>query len=250
MSNKIALVTGGNRGIGRATAIELRRRGYDVVITSRSADAAAAAFADTAPVLRPVHAIEADITNETGRLAIADHLASAHGVLDLLINNAGTWLESENSSDASPNRTSELELSVLRATFETNFFAPVRLTQLLLPLIRKSEAGRILNIASMHASLTLHSSPGSPVFDRKVFGYAASKTALNAFTVPLAHEVAGSGVTVNSLDPGWVRTQMGGPTATLSPQECGTAIADIATHLAPDVNGRFLTLQPGTENPW
>ncbi len=102
----------------------------------------------------------------------------------------------------------------------------------------------------MHASLTLHSCPDSPVYDRKVFAYAASKTAVNAFTIPLAHELAGTNVTVNSLDPGWARTQMGGPDATLTPEEAGAAIADVVTRLKPQVNGRFLTLQAGVDSPW
>ncbi|WP_431038824.1 SDR family NAD(P)-dependent oxidoreductase [Streptomyces sp. P6-2-1] len=250
MSTKIALITGGSRGIGRATAIELRRRGYQVAVTSRSAEAAEAAFTQVEPALRPSLVIQADVTAEKDRQAVADRVRDHYGVLDLLINNAGVWLESENSSLQEPNRTSRLEMSVLRETFETNFFAPVALTQLLLPLLKKSGAGRVLNVTSMHASLTLHATPGSPVYERKVFAYAASKTALNAFTVPLAHEMAGSAVTVNSLDPGWVRTDMGGPEATLTPEESGVAVADVVARLAPGVNGRFLTLDADTDNPW
>ncbi len=247
---KIALVTGGNRGIGRSTAIALARGGYEVLITSRSSDAAAAAFADVPARLRPARILPADLTVEADRRAVAAELGSRGGGLDLLINNAGAWLESENASVELANNTSGVELPLLRSTFEINFFAPVHLTQLLLPLLSRSEAGRIVNIASMHASLTLQATPGSPVYDRKAFAYASSKTALNAFTIPLAHELAGTAVTVNSLDPGWVRSRMGGPDATLSPDECGAAIAALVTRLGPDVTGRFLTLELGVERPW
>jgi len=111
------------------------------------------------------------------------------------------------------NLTSTLPLDAWRKTFETNVFAPIALTQELLPLIRKSPAGRIVNLSSILGSLTLHSQPGSPIYDSKIPAYDVSKTALNGFTVHLAHELKDTKIKVNSAHPGWVKTNMGGEEA-------------------------------------
>src|ERR1019366_4027374 len=106
-------------------------------------------------------------------------------------------------------------LKVLYETFETNFFAVVELTQTLLPLLRKSPAGRIVNLSSILASQTLHATKGSTIYDAKTFAYDASKSALNSFTIHLAHELQGTKIKVNSAHPGWVKTDMGGEGATM-----------------------------------
>ncbi|HTX76867.1 MAG TPA: SDR family NAD(P)-dependent oxidoreductase, partial [Terracidiphilus sp.] len=98
---------------------------------------------------------------------------------------------------------------ILHDTFDTNFFGVIQITQTLLPLIRKSPAGRIVNLSSILGSLTLHADPKSPIYGAKAFAYDASKTALNAFTIHLAHELAGTKIKVNSAHPGWVKTDMG-----------------------------------------
>ena len=110
--------------------------------------------------------------------------------------------------------TSGLPIGILRQTLEVNFFAPFLLTQKLLPLIRNSAAGRIVNVSSMQASLALHADPAGELYDYKLFAYDASKTALNSFTIHLAHELRGTSIKVNSAHPGWVRTEMGGAGAT------------------------------------
>ncbi|MGB7135070.1 MAG: SDR family NAD(P)-dependent oxidoreductase, partial [Acidobacteriaceae bacterium] len=91
----------------------------------------------------------------------------------------------------------------------TNFFGVIQLTQKLLPLIRKSPAGRIVNLSSILGSLTLHADPSSPIYNAKAFAYDASKAALNSFTVHLAHELRDTKIKVNSAHPGWVKTDMG-----------------------------------------
>jgi NAD(P)-dependent dehydrogenase (short-subunit alcohol dehydrogenase family) len=103
----------------------------------------------------------------------------------------------------------------LKDTFETNFFAVVELTQTLLPLIRKSEAGRIVNVSSSQGSLAMLAEKDSVVYAQKTFAYDASKTALNSFTIHLAHELRGTKIKVNALHPGWVKTDMGGQNADL-----------------------------------
>ncbi len=118
-----------------------------------------------------------------------------------------------------PYTASTLPEKVLRDTMETNFFAPVALTQALLPLLKKAPAGRIVNLASILGSLTLHSDPASPIYEMKSTAYDTSKTALNSFTVQLAYELKDSNVKVNSAHPGWVHTEMGGPSAPMNVED-------------------------------
>ena len=161
---------------------------------------------------------------------IARHLEGRYGKLDILVNNAGVVLdEADMEGPGGFNTTSTVTPEVLRRTFETNFFAVVALTQALLPLIRKAPAGRIVNLSSILGSLTLHTDPKSPIYDIKAFAYDASKTALNAFTVHLAHELRDTPIKVNSAHPGWVKTDMGGAAAPLEVAEGGKTSVRLAT---------------------
>jgi NAD(P)-dependent dehydrogenase (short-subunit alcohol dehydrogenase family) len=139
-------------------------------------------------------------------------------------------------------------MELLRKIFETNFFAQVALTDALLPLIKKSPAGRIVNLSSILASLTLHADPQSPIYDAKSFAYDASKTALNAFTIHLAWELRDTKVKVNSAHPGWVKTDMGGPNATMELSEGGKTSAALATLPDDGPTGGFFHL--GQPLPW
>ena len=137
---------------------------------------------------------------------------------------------------------------VLRQTFETNFFAVVALTQTLLPLIRKAPAGRIVNLSSILGSLTLHADPKSPVYNGKAFAYDASKTALNAFTVHLAHELRDTKIKVNSAHPGWVKTEMGGSAAPMEVSDGGKTSVQMATLPDDGPTGGYFHL--GKPLPW
>jgi NAD(P)-dependent dehydrogenase (short-subunit alcohol dehydrogenase family) len=136
----------------------------------------------------------------------------------------------------------------LRRVFETNFFGAVELTQVLLPLIRKSPAGRIVNVSSIMGSLTLHADPKSRIYNSKVFSYDASKTALNAFTIHLAYELRDTKIKVNSADPGWVKTEMGGQHALLELSEGARTSTKMATLAADGPNGGFFRLDEAF--PW
>ena len=137
---------------------------------------------------------------------------------------------------------------MLRETFETNFFAVVALTQTLLPLIRKSDAGRIVNLSSILASLTLHATPNSPIYDAKTFAYDASKSALNAFTIHLAHELRGTKIKVNSAHPGWVKTEMGGDGAQMEIVDGARTSVQLATLPVDGPNGGYFHM--GEALPW
>jgi NAD(P)-dependent dehydrogenase (short-subunit alcohol dehydrogenase family) len=206
---KVALVTGANRGIGLETARQLHAKGIIVILGSRVlADGQAAANS----IARDgsMRALKLDVASESDRAAAASSIEAEFGRLDILINNAGVLLDGRQG-----NATSTTGMSILRETFEVNFFGAVDLTQKLLPLLRRSEAGRIVNLSSILASLSLHATEGSPIYDSKTFAYDTSKTALNSFTIHLAHELRGTKIKVNSADPGWVKTEMGGKGAQL-----------------------------------
>jgi NAD(P)-dependent dehydrogenase (short-subunit alcohol dehydrogenase family) len=132
--------------------------------------------------------------------------------------------------------------------FETNFFAQVALTETLLPLIRKSEAGRIVNLSSILSSLTLQADPKSPIYGAKSFAYDASKTALNAFTVHLAYELRDTKIKVNSAHPGWVKTDMGGAEAPMELSEGGKTSAALALLPEDGPTGGYFHL--GQTLPW
>jgi NAD(P)-dependent dehydrogenase (short-subunit alcohol dehydrogenase family) len=224
LAGKVALVTGANRGLGLETARQIGTLGAVVLVGARDATKASAAAKQLRAEGCEAHGLKLDVISEADREAVYRHIDSKHGVLDILINNAAVFLELPNASlQPLPDGTSTLSIDILRQTFEANFFAPVQLTQKLLPLIRNSASGRIVNVASIVGSLTLHSDPASTVL--RVFAYGSSKTALNVFTVHLAHELRDTSIKVNSIHPGWVRTEMGGDSANLDIADgCRTAV--------------------------
>jgi NAD(P)-dependent dehydrogenase (short-subunit alcohol dehydrogenase family) len=247
---KVAFITGANKGIGFETARGLGQLGIAVVIGSRDeAKGKAAADKLRSEGVKNIEAARFDVTRPEDHRDIVGHLEARFGKLDILVNNAGVVLE--NADFGAPggfNTTSTLKPEVLRQTFETNFFAVVALTQALLPLIRKAPAGRIVNLSSVLASLTLHADPTSGIFNKKAFAYDASKTALNAFTVHLAQELLGTKIKVNSAHPGWVKTDLGGPAAPMDVADGGKTSVQLAT--VPDdgpTGGHFHMGQP---LPW
>lgn len=244
----VALITGGSRGIGLETARQLGQRGFTVVLGARNQEKGEQAAQTLRSEGLKAESVQLGVADADDRRAVHDYFARRHKKLDVLINNAAVWLESPSASDATPNRTSTISWKVLQQTFDINFFGPVLLTQLMLPLIRAAPAGRIVNVSSIHASLTLHSDPTSVVYHHKPFAYAASKSALNAFTVQLAHELRETPIKVNSAHPGWVRTQMGGQSALLDTVQGSWTSVHLAT-LPPDgPTGGYFFLEESL--PW
>ena len=200
--SRIALVTGATRGIGHETVRQLAAAGVHVLLAGRDRDKAVqAALALQAEGL-PVEAIALDVTDDASIAAAVEDVAQRHGRLDILVNNAGVFL------DDMAKAPSEQTLSTWRTTFDTNLFAVVATTQAFLPLLRRSDAARIVNVSSILGSIAEHLDPASPIFDYKVPAYNVSKTALNAWTVHLAHELRDSGIKVNAIHPGSVKTDM------------------------------------------
>ena len=244
-SKKVAFITGANRGIGLETARQLGKRGdVHVVIGSRDLKKGEVARDQLRAEGADVDVIRFDITKPADYKAAHDYFDKTFGKLDILINNAGVSKE----TFMAPNNASTVTGTVLRETFDTNFFGTIELTQTLLPLLRKSPEGRIVNLSSILGSLTLHSDPGSPIYAAKVLAYDASKTALNSFTIHLAHELRNTKIKVNSAHPGWVKTEMGTDAAPMEIPEGAKTSVELALLPADGPTGGYFHL--GQPLPW
>uniref|UniRef100_A0A372IMT7 SDR family NAD(P)-dependent oxidoreductase n=2 Tax=Paracidobacterium acidisoli TaxID=2303751 RepID=A0A372IMT7_9BACT len=246
MADKVALITGANRGLGFETARQLGQKGVTVVLAARQRGAAEEAAAKLKAEGIDAYGIQLDVTKASDRTAAADWFSRQFGKLDILINNAGIAAVGE--SDLFKPTVSETPEAELQGVYETNVFSVVLLTHALLPLLKKSPAGRIVNLSSILGSLTLHADPSSPIYSFKKFAYNSSKTALNAWTVHLAWELRDTPIKVTSVHPGWVKTDMGTDAAPMEiPEGAQTSVA--AALLAADApSGRFIHL--GEELPW
>jgi NAD(P)-dependent dehydrogenase (short-subunit alcohol dehydrogenase family) len=241
---KVALVTGGNKGIGLETARQLGKLGITVLIGARDLAKGEAAAAELKKDGVDVRAVKLDVDNSADYEAVKKLIEKDYGVLDILINNAGIMIDSRKG-----NETSKTSQDILRKTFNTNFFAVVGLTQALLPLLKKSlGGGRIVNLSSILGSNTLHATPGSFIYDAKTFAYDASKAALNSFTIHLAHELKDTKIKVNSAHPGWVKTEMGGEGAQLDVETGAKTSVELATLQDSGPNGAYVHL--GKPLPW
>ena len=234
-SKKVAFITGANRGIGLQTAQELGKEGFVVVLGVRDPGKGEAALAQLRGQKIEAELVAYDAQRPETDEQVRAYLEKKHGRLDVLVNNAGIARE---ELFGVPN-ASTVTQDVLRETFDTNVFAVIRLTQALLPLIKKAPAGRIVNLSSILGSNTLHATAGSPIEKAKAFAYNASKTALNAFTVHLAAELAGTSVKVNSAHPGWVKTELGGPSAPMELADSARTSVRLATLGADGPTGGF-----------
>ncbi|MEC0227778.1 SDR family oxidoreductase [Paenibacillus alba] len=246
LDGKVAFITGGNRGIGLETARELGKLGAKVVIGARDLQKGQAAAAALRSEGIQAESLKFDINVAEDRQAAFDFLDQRHGKLDILINNAGVQKEIEHLSPM--NESSTVSPTILRETFDANFFNLIELTQLLLPLICKAPAGRIVNLSSVLGSLALHANPASPIYGVKLLAYNSSKTALNSFTIHLAHELIDTPIKVNSAHPGWVKTEIGGKYADMDVKESSRTSVKLATLPADGPTGKFY--HADDELPW
>lgn len=222
---KIAFISGANRGIGFETAKQLAGIGIKVIIGSRNLEKGKAAKEKLASEGFKVELVEYDALDKEAPEKVYDFINDKYEKLDILVNNAGV-LKTGNLFVTNSSKVTEKDL---KETFQTNFFSVVSLTQKLLPLIKKSETGRIVNVSTILSSLTLHSAKDSPISPAKEFAYNSSKTALNAYTVHLAHELKNTNIKVNSGHPGWVKTELGGPNAPMEVSESYKTSLKLAT---------------------
>ncbi|MBC6473576.1 MAG: SDR family NAD(P)-dependent oxidoreductase [Hormoscilla sp. GM102CHS1] len=222
---KTALVTGGNKGIGFAICKGLINLGFDVIIAARSLAKGKEAAAQLKSPDSRIAAMQLDVTDDPSIFLAAQALTRSCHRLDVLINNAGIL----------PDRGLNLlniSRDMLDLTMHTNAFGAVSVTQAFLPLLAKSDAGRIINVSSGYGQLnTLSASVPA--------AYGLSKLALNGATIMLADTLRSQGIAVYAMCPGWVRTDMGGAAATRSPGEGADTAIWLATSAGPELSGKF-----------
>ena len=242
MTQKIALITGATRGIGLETARQLAQQGVLVIVGAREL----AKGEHASKVLQgeglAAEAVAIDVTDAASIAAAAKEVERKHGRLDILVNNAGILV------DDFQKKPSEQTLDTWRTTFDTNLFGLIAVTQAFLPFLRKSDAGRIVNVSSILGSLALHADPASPIYDFKVPAYNVSKSAVNAWTVQLAYELRGSTIKVNTIHPGYVKTDMNKGEGEIDIPPGATTSVELALIGADGPNGGYFHL--GQTLPW
>lgn len=246
-TKKIALITGANRGIGFETARQLSKQGIKVLIGARSEEKGKEAESTLKNEGLDAEYITLDVNDPKTHESAAKFIDATYGKLDILINNAGIFLGEEFDASGAPVPASQTSSYTFRKTFDTNFFNTVELTQRFVPLVKKSDAGRIVFLSSGLGSLGLHSDPTSEIYNYKVPAYNISKTALNGYAVHLAHELKDTNIKVNAAHPGSVVTDMNA-NGQIQVEEGAKTSVDLATLPADGYTGHFVHF--GQELPW
>jgi NAD(P)-dependent dehydrogenase (short-subunit alcohol dehydrogenase family) len=221
MSAPVILITGASRGIGFAAAKQLAARQATVIVASRELAKAENAARD---IGAPAEPLELDITDEASVQAAAAEIVRRHGRLDVLVNNSAILLDHYES-------VTSLKPEVLRNTLDTNVIGTFRVTKAMLPLLEKSAAPRIINVSSGSGQLDGDPQPFAPA-------YSISKAALNMLTQQLTGGLPH--IIINSMCPGWCRTEMGGQAAPLSADEGADTLVWLALDAPPDLRGAFV----------
>jgi NAD(P)-dependent dehydrogenase (short-subunit alcohol dehydrogenase family) len=226
----VALVTGANKGIGFEISRILAEAGVFVWMAGRDSARIQDASASLKKAGLSVGSVPLDVTDARSIEAAAQHVQSVSGSLDILVNNAGIVNELRLNPAGKPEAIppSELELSILRQTYETNVFGMFTVTKAFLPFLRQSKAGRIVNMSSGLGSLTQRSDPNWAYSAINAIAYCSSKTAVNGITVAFAKELKDTAIKVNAADPGYCATDLNGHSGPRS----ATQGAEIAVRLA------------------
>jgi NAD(P)-dependent dehydrogenase (short-subunit alcohol dehydrogenase family) len=232
-TQRIALVTGASRGIGLKVCRQLGALGIRTLLTARSEEKGRAAADALAAEGLPITFLRLDVTDEERLQWVAEHVTRELGRLDILVNNAAIALDRKQPG-------LQIGMDAVRSTIETNVYGPLRLMQLFVPLMRKHDYGRIVNVSSGLGSLS-RMTAGK-------LAYRMSKASLNAMTRVLADELSDTNILVNAVTPGWVRTHLGGIRAERSADEGAEGIVWLAT--LPDDGPRGKFFKDRTEFPW
>lgn len=235
---RIALVTGANKGIGFEIARQLAQAGVIVIMGARDNERGHAAVEALKAQGLSAQYCELDITRHDSIVAAASSIHAEFGRLDILVNNAGVF----DHADGPPGKAA---IEAVRQVMETNFIGTLAVTQAMLPLLRAAPAARIVNVSSSLGSLALNGDPTSTYYAAQFIGYNASKAALNMLTVQLNEELKGTGITVNSISPGFVKTDLTGY-GTMTPDEGAKLPVNYA--LAGNESGTFTG--PDGRTPW
>ena len=238
---RIVLVTGANKGIGLEVARQLGKAGHHVLLGARDEARGRAAAKTLQDEGIAVRFVTIDLSDSASLKAVAADIEANEGRIDILVNNAGVAIQ----GDGLPGSTG---LDVVRRTFETNFFGTVAVTQALLPLVKKSSAGRIVNVSSGLGSIALNADPNWDYAAVKLIGYNGSKAALNMFTVLLAADLKDTGIKVNAVNPGYTATDLNGNSGHQSIEEGAAETVRMAQISDDGPTGGFTSTE-GVE-PW
>ncbi|MEM6765555.1 MAG: SDR family oxidoreductase [Bacteroidota bacterium] len=198
----IALVTGANRGIGKEVVRQLAEKGHEVILTSRNAEKGQQAVQELS--LPNIHFHQLDITQQASVDQLMSFVIDKFGRLDILVNNAGINYDNWQTAE-------EADMENVKETLETNLIGAWRMAKACIPLMKEHSYGRMVNVSSGAGAIS-GMGAGTPA-------YSVSKAAMNVMSIKLAAELMGSGILVNAICPGWVRTEMGGAGAPRSIQE-------------------------------
>ena len=221
---KVALVTGGNRGIGYELVKQLALKGFKVILSSRNPEMGHEASQKLKELDLDVSCIEMDVTNQESIHLAVVAINEKYGRLDVLINNAGVYLDKNE-------KLLTMDPCILEKTMATNFFGVYHVVRSFIPLMEKQGYGRIINVSSEYGAISEMSYPG-------VGAYKLSKFALNGLTRLVAAEINGD-IKINAVDPGWVSSDMGGPSAPRTPKKAAESILWLATIGPEGPNGGF-----------
>lgn len=239
-NEKVAVVTGGNRGIGLEICRQLADLGIIVILTSRDDYKGLTVCKMLEKEELPVRYHQLDVTHAASIQALANFMRKEFGRCDILVNNAGVFLDKSDPEEKEVPSIFSVHLDTIRATMETNVYGPLLLCQSLLPLMKKNNYGRVVNMSSGMGQLS-DMNGGYP-------GYRISKTSINALTRILNDELQGTNILVNSVCPGWVKTSMGGRGASRSLEQGADTAVWCAT--LPDDGPRGKFFRDRKEIPW
>jgi NAD(P)-dependent dehydrogenase (short-subunit alcohol dehydrogenase family) len=232
-NKQVALVTGGNRGIGYELVKQLALKGFKVILASRDPEMGHKAVQKLKESNLDVSFVVMDVDNQESISQAANKVNERYGRLDVLINNSGVYLEENKKLVA-------MDPSILERTMKTNFFGAYHVIRSFIPLMEKRGYGRIINVSSEYGAMSDMTYPG-------VGAYKLSKFALNGLTRLVAAEISGD-IKINAVDPGWVSSDMGGPSAPRTPKQAAQSILWLATIGPEGPNGGFF--RDGKQIDW
>ncbi|MCF7506327.1 short-chain dehydrogenase [Vibrio splendidus] len=238
--SQISLITGANRGIGFEIAAELGKQGHKVLLAGRKAAAIKEAAANLNLQGIEVYCLCMDITDDKSIKEAVHIVETLFGKVDILINNAAIRVEEYGTPP------SEQPLIKWFETFNTNLFGTVNVTRSFLPLLKRSMKGKILNVSSLLGSVTLHSDTKSYAYTdefKSLPAYSASKSALNSWTAHLAYELRDTSITVNSIHPGYTKTDLNDGDGMLTPKEGALTAIKVALDADSLVSGQFIHME-------
>lgn len=237
-SNKTALVTGGNKGIGFAICQGLLDRGFDVFLAARDIDKGKKAVDKLSIDSNSVQLVELDVTDDESIKNAVDSVSQKTNSLDVLVNNAGIYPDLRGSSQGVNITTVSREL--LTKAMNTNAFSPIGITQAFLALLQNADNSKVINVSSGNGQLNGISA--------NVPSYSLSKLALNGATILLADALKSKGIAIYAMCPGWVRTDMGGSSAPRTPEQGADTAIWLATEGTMEESGKFFRNR--TEQPY